>query len=1138
MSVRSAALLTGLPGRDGFVYHDGHNQPVHRAAPGLLGLIEGRLVMERWRPEIVRWLDDTEHFFSHILAELADEPSFDAVRPQIEAIRALDAPATAKSRFLFQQLNELAGGLERQQMALYGTRRGPRLPAATEIPSRRRPTSYSLNGVWTAYYRRGPGDYVWQDVELPSNWELLPGIENYAGSMRFTKVVRLPARRGAERVVVTFHGVDYFADLWVNGYHVGGHEGYFGPFEFDVTRYLWFGGHNLLRLAVTSPNDPSGSGTHVASGWDDFRPSSWFPNAKTLVKGTLGHHDAKRGGAWNSLTSQDGNTGGVWNDVELSVRNAVHFDRHGTRIVTHQLAPGPGGEVCSATVQMRFLVRNTSSRAAEGRVRVAVVPANFEGRAHRFSYMTALQPGSNEVVFNRTLSPLHPWAPWDQGFPHLYTVTAVLEVAGAAVDKATVETGFRVLSVTPLGESPGPDGAFIINGEPVFARGTNVLPTYWLSEYTPEWIERDLRLLRAAGFNAILIHNLVAPKRLYQFANRHGFMVVQMFPLQWSYDQSESFVSRASQQLREMAGLLYNEPSVVSYEVHNEPDMRTAPGRDNRFFDLDLHALLRSLDPYRWGTTYSGGNHAYPGQFYWLRDDNSFATLPATSPENEFHGRRVSRHRNMPTEFGIQAMPNVALFQSLMSEAAVRRILHRVRTDPKWIAAGGEPWDDAEAIVEAAKSTLGAGSWSRTLDALDWRLLWKMDDLREESRQLEQRGHGDRDREVVARQLALLLLDVLHYRGFKGENFWFGLWRPARSLEDFVRSSQDRQYRLHKDAIETYLNAGVTGPVVGYFSFMFRDPDREAPTWGVVDATEIPKKAYRAYLESNHPVRVTLPQALHGPVKLPGDRWFGGDGGERPEGGSARPWADADLIVANDSPVPIERAQVTLWLEDAAGRTVPFADRSGRERAAWWLELDLPARGGFDASDRLRPRNGEESPAEWTVSHQLPAGTYHLRAQVARSDGEALSTNSYEMLVPDLDFAWLGEMQQSDILTLLHGGTEAAGFHFWHHGGVVHRAEPGVLGLLAGVEHARAQGIDLYETTQGEHFFRHILAELAPLPAGRPLTEVIWVIRSEILSPAEKTRVLLRYLEIFAARAGGHVGPLEPESPRRIGGSR
>ena len=656
----------------------------------------------------------------------------------------------------------------------------------------------------------------------------------------------------------------------------------------------------------------------------------------------------------------------------------------------------------------------------------------------------------------------------------------------------------------------------------MFVRGTNLLPTYWLSEYTTKRIERDFEMLRAAGFNAVLLHNLVAPKRFYEAANRHGFMVVQMFPLQWSYEETPEFTSSAKRQIVEMAEFLYNEPAVVSYEVHNEPDMRTGPGLDNRLFDFALHEILRQADPYRWATTFSGGNHAYPGQFYPLRDDNSFQTLPGRFEHAHHDGLRISRHANMPTEFGIQAMPHVALFEEILSEARVKKVLERIRRDAKWVAAGGEPYEDAERTIAAAKEVLGHGSWRSALNKFDWKHLWNLGSLaegidEEPANGTDEHGAGGADKGWVSLKLALLLLEVLHYSAFKGENFEFGLWKPARTLEEFVASSQTRQYRLHKDAIETYLDAGVTGPIVGYFSFMFRDADWQAPTWGVVDAAWVPKKAYRAYVESNQPVRVTLPQALRTPVKLPGDAWFGAPHSHSPNRG--RPWENAELIVANDTRQRFVNARVELWLEDATGALVPFTDESGLELPKYELTVDLEPGAGFSYFERVLKVPEEDAPSRWVVPAGLPPGRYFLKARLSTDGGASLSTNSYEFLIPDMEFGELADLTPGDIELLLEGAPGAAGFHYWASGAVVYEAKPGVRGFLDGFRTAKESGIDLYETIQGEHFFRHILSELAAYDPDCFLISRIWDFRSEIISPSEKTRVLFAYLDAFAQRA-------------------
>jgi hypothetical protein len=1078
-----ASLLDGSPGRPGFVYHDAHNQPVHRAAPGLLGLVESRLVMARWRPRSVEWLDGTAHFFLHLAAELDGVAGFGPVRRELEAIGDLDAPWPAKNGFLFRYLDAVTRGLEREAWA--AAKRVPALPA--------RGGDHDLNGTWTARYRVGE-EWADRPVALPVNWELLPGIEDYAGTMRLTRAFRAPDRPDDAAVALRFCGVDYFADVWLNGFHLGGHEGYFGEFSFDAGPYLR-PGLNVVRVAVTSPNDPSGPGTHVTSGWHDFSAASAFPNRKTLVKGTLGHHDAKRGGAWSAITSQDGNTGGIWDDVVLSVRGPLHLDPSSIRVRTMATSAAS-----RAATQTSVTVANDTGGAVPARVRIAFEPANFEGESHELAKAARLEPGRNEVTVAGTLAPVELWHPADHGPPNLYRVTVRLEAGGGVQDEAAAETGFRSLGVSPVGESTGDGGAFVVNGRPVFVRGTNLLPTYWLSEYSPERVERDFTMLGAAGFNAVLVHNLIGPRHFYAAANRHGFLVVQMFPLQWSYDQSPGLVDRMQAQVRSMAGLLFNEPSVVSYEVHNEPDMRTFEDLDNRHFDFDLHAALRDADPTRWATTFSSGNHAYPGQFYPLRDDNGFATLPARFLEEEVHGRRISRHRNMPTEFGIQAMPNVELLRELLSEDRVRSVLDRIRSDPRWLAGGGERAAGAGKALDHAISVLGRGSWSRALRALDWSLLWQLPELTERIRRLEHLPATDTgEAELSSLRLAILLLDVLHYGGFKGENFWFGHWKPAPTLEGFVASGQARQYRLHKDAIEHYLNAGAVGPITGYFSFMFRDADWEAPTWGVVDAAWAPKKAYRAYVESNHPVRVSLPQALRAPVKFPGDPWVAAAPEDRGRWAEA-PWAGAGVVVANDTTVALPGATVEIWAEDAGGARVAGLDAR--------LPVNLAAGAGAVL----------DAPAA-TVPPDLPAGTYFLKARVVPAAGCAGPANSYEILVPDLGFAWLDALPTAEVAGLLDGSPGAEGFHFWHAGSVVHRAHPGLRGLLAGWAHVTALGTDQYETVQGEHLFRHVLSEFAGAAGASRLLDDVWTIRSEVVSPEVKARTLLRYVDLLARRA-------------------
>ncbi len=85
-----------------------------------------------------------------------------------------------------------------------------------------------------------------------------------------------------------------------------------------------------------------------------------------------------------------------------------------------------------------------------------------------------------------------PWWTADLGDQPLYTLTATLRHAGATVDQRTpLRTGLRTIAIDT---SPDPDEPgttffrFILNGQPIFARGANWLPA---SAFVGEIRERD-----------------------------------------------------------------------------------------------------------------------------------------------------------------------------------------------------------------------------------------------------------------------------------------------------------------------------------------------------------------------------------------------------------------------------------------------------------------------------------------------------------------------------------------------------------------------------------------------------------------------------------------------------------------------
>ena len=96
---------------------------------------------------------------------------------------------------------------------------------------------------------------TWQTMAVPNNWYLTE-VGDYDGVVWFQRTFELPKGFADRCVSLRFRAVDYIARVWLNGLYLGSHEGYFDPFEFDVTGVLHTGS-NCLVVKVDSPRDPT-----------------------------------------------------------------------------------------------------------------------------------------------------------------------------------------------------------------------------------------------------------------------------------------------------------------------------------------------------------------------------------------------------------------------------------------------------------------------------------------------------------------------------------------------------------------------------------------------------------------------------------------------------------------------------------------------------------------------------------------------------------------------------------------------------------------------------------------------------------------------------------------------------------------
>lgn len=441
-----------------------------------------------------------------------------------------------------------------------------------------------------------PDEQGWRRVALPHQWTLdpavTPGIEVGWYSLDFPQVEE--RRWGEVRA-------DYYTDAWLwsdarpTGVFLGHHEGYFEPWLLEVPP-----GETLL-LRVAAPIEDIGT---------------VWPNFKRQIKGVLGQHDCRPGAG--TPRGQELGSGGLWGGVRYFRTGPdalLHLDWRAARTETGwklwiEL------EVDSAEVPLQRRVHSEP-------VTLTLSPRNFQGEAYSIQRSLDLTCGRHTYDLVWDLPDLPRWEVWDQGFPHLYDLKVDLD------DQALSTTvGFRTLEM---------DGDWLLlNGKRVFIRGTNVIPTQWLSGYSPDDAQRDVLLVREAHLNAVRVHAHLTQLSFYDACDQNGVLVWQDFPLQWGYADDETFAQEAVRQVKAMVRHYGSHASIYLWCAHNEPT------HNRHTLDPILSAALRQADSTRLVKEASNfREHTYPG-WYWgnLRDYLATPCAP------------------LPSEFGAQGLPS------------------------------------------------------------------------------------------------------------------------------------------------------------------------------------------------------------------------------------------------------------------------------------------------------------------------------------------------------------------------------------------------------------------------------------------------------------------------------------------------
>jgi exo-1,4-beta-D-glucosaminidase len=334
------------------------------------------------------------------------------------------------------------------------------------------------------------GEY--KDIFVGRNFELIPK-NRFTCSWWYRKVFDLPDLLKTDHYRILFEGLNYKANIWLNGKLAASSDSVESPFrrfEFDITSLLQ-SGKNALAVEVIPPKKGD-----LTIGFVDWNP-----------------------------TPPDHNMG-LWRGVSLLKSGTVSLQYP---FVKTSLVPS----LKEATLEVSVIAENYSDMVAETDIKGSIGNISFHKKV-------SLQPKQKQlVVFNanefKELQIENPkiWWPAELGEPNLYSLNLEATIGNILSDKK--QTRFGIREIKDFINQNGHRG-YMINGRKILIRGAGWVDDILLAD-SDEKVKAQVEYVKQMNLNTIRFEGFWGRNdKIYDYADELGLLVMVGWSCQWEWE--------------------------------------------------------------------------------------------------------------------------------------------------------------------------------------------------------------------------------------------------------------------------------------------------------------------------------------------------------------------------------------------------------------------------------------------------------------------------------------------------------------------------------------------------------------------------------------------------------------------------
>jgi len=398
-----------------------------------------------------------------------------------------------------------------------------------------------------------------------------------------------------KHVWLNFSGINYRAEVWVNGHQAGEIKGAFSRGIFDITPWVTPGAPAVVAVHILPP-------PHPGAPIEQTIKNGVGPNGGILAEDgptflcTMG---------WDWIPGIRDRNMGIWQKVTLGATGPVVLQ---DPLVTSDL-PLPRTDTADLTVQATVHNITTAPQTCD-------LTATIEGIT--FTTGIALEPNETRTLtFNPATTPqlhlINPRLWWPNGFgpQNRYTLHLAVQSGAALSDQRDITFGIRKITY----HVPGTENLTLsVNGVPVLAKGGDWGMDEAMKRIPRSRLEGQIRMHQLANYT--IIRNWVGQSTsedFYDLCDQYGILLWdEFFQPNPSDGPNPLDTSLYLANVREKVLRVRNHPSIAVWCARNEGD----PPPE---IDRGIQKIMDELEPtrlYQRSST-SGRGVNSGGPYHW-----------------------------------------------------------------------------------------------------------------------------------------------------------------------------------------------------------------------------------------------------------------------------------------------------------------------------------------------------------------------------------------------------------------------------------------------------------------------------------------------------------------------------------------